>query len=1002
MENYGDAMKYAQTSADSAGTAWEKYSTSYLNSIEAKTNALTAQFESLSQSVLDSDLVKGFVDLMTNVVKVLESILGIGDGVLLKITLFIASMAALYIALTKAVAGIHKLKLELFATRVCIARAAKQTSVFNATLSALNINPVILAITAVTAVVVGLGVAFDAAEKKARENFEKIINNIDKSTETISKLDDEIESLESLQSKLVDAQGDHKKLASIYDELNSKVGTSINLLKGEASAYDAVSLKLKDQISAMKKLREEAFKEKLEQAKVGFNTQKAKRKSNFLGFTIDPFARDATGDMMRSLVRNEGEVWSNKTYSQLVSYIYGGANGAIDLQSIEGILNYDILYEDFDAAKRAEVLKNMGFSADDWDSYWDNQVNLANEVFSEYIGSSDPMIKSLLEGSVDRLIRGGFDLNETEEAVRELYESADVIQEYYDALASGDGASEAYSKVVDEFDALIQKYPELKSKIESFVAGLSGSGPDDGSNIELRLNSVSDVITSIKDKYDLLSSSLKDMEDLGIVSADNIVKLLEEYPTLEKYVTKTKNGYVMSDNALSSYKDSLIKQQKAIVEAKRGTDEYATAVENLYNLEVALATLEARAGDEKTEITKLDTLSERLAKIEKEYGAYKDAVSDMNELGIIQTDSLANLAETFPDLAKRLSKTSSGYVIATDSADKYLSTQEKLLKQELRNAKTIEDKRIASRNLTEFMAIKATIKFTEEIESQTKAIEDQKEALEDRKDALNDELDAYRDLIDKRKKLLETFKKEIDYRDELKNKQQNVSDLMTQVAVARLDTSEAGRAKVRELEAELNDAKEDLEDFNLDHTIESITSSLDEEYSMYEEMVSNEVSRIEEEIETLDDDIVGIAKEIRDKMDNIDFMPASSKDVDKTTPGRRLDRVAIYHSGGTVGGVGSLKHNEEFAKLMDGEFVSTPKQIDNFINRTLPAMAVSGGGGGVNYNAPIISIECETVTRESLPDLEKIVSEAANEVKRQLDGGMMRAGRAQPVGRYLR
>lgn len=996
MENYGDAMKYAQTSANSAGTAWEKYSTSYLNSIEAKTNALTAQFESLSQSVLDSDLVKGFVDLMTNVVKVLESILGIGDGVLLKITLFIASMAALYIALTRAAAGIHKLNLKLLATRVCIARAAKQTSVFNATLSTLNINPVILAITAVTAVVVGLGVAFEAAEKKAREKFEKIVADIEKSAEAISKFDDEIESLESLQSKLADAQGDHKKLASIYDELNDKVGASINLLKGEEAAYAAVSLKLKDQIASVKKLREEELRNKIAQAKAGFSENRLTRKP---GFGFDFELKDATGEQMRALMRGSDDVWDEDYYQKRLNW-YNGVPGAFSSpQNFAEFLNYDIFYNQLTESRQKDLLTIMGVSIKDWESYWDDQVAIANEVFADYIASSDPRIKELLTGSIDRLIRSGYNLDETEAAMRELYASGDVIQEYYDALASGDGASEAYSRVVDEFDALIQKYPELKDKIESFVAGISG--PDDVSNIELRLNSVSDVITSIKDKYDLLSSSLKDMEDLGIVSADNIVKLLEEYPTLEKYVTKTKNGYVMSDSALSSYKDSLIKQQKAIVEAKRGTDEYATAVENLYNLEVALATLEAGADDEKTEITKLDTLSERLAKIEKEYGAYKDAVSDMNELGIIQTDSLANLAETFPDLAKRLSKTSSGYVIATDSADKYLSTQEELLKQELRNAKTIEDKRIASRNLTDFMAIKATIKFTEEIERQTKAIEDQKEVLEDRKDALDDELDAYRDLIDKRKKLLETFKKEIDYRDELKNKQQNVSDLMTQVAVARLDTSEAGRAKVRELEAELNDAKEDLEDFNLDHTIESITSSLDEEYSMYEEMVSNEVSRIEEEIETLDEDVVGIAKEIRDKMDNIDFPSVPLKDIGKTTSGDDAGSVAIYHSGGTVGSVGPLKHNEEFAKLMDGEFVSTPKQIDNFINRTLPAMAVSGGGG-VNYNAPIISIECETVTRESLPDLEKIVSEAANEVKRQLDGGMMRAGRAQPVGRYLR
>jgi RNase H-fold protein (predicted Holliday junction resolvase) len=381
MENYGDAMKYAQTSANSAGTAWEKYSTSYLNSIEAKTNALTAQFESLSQSVLDSDLVKGFVDLMTNVVKVLESILGIGDGVLLKITLFTASMAALYIALTRATAGIHKLSLKLSVMKASIATAAKETSVLNATLSALNINPVILAITAVTAVVVGLGVAFEAAEKKARENFEKIINNIEKSAEAISKFDDEIESLESLQSKLADAQGDHKKLASIYDELNRKVGASINLLKGEETAYAAVSLKLKDQIALTKKLREEELKNKINQARLGFESQTMKRSQNapFIG-QVDFAMPDLDASAMRKLMRSYG---STKSVEEVMDSIGGNVRGITHYQDIYKDIDYDMLYNSMSVDQQEHLLKDLGFTVDDWEKYWDTQVNIANEVFDE-------------------------------------------------------------------------------------------------------------------------------------------------------------------------------------------------------------------------------------------------------------------------------------------------------------------------------------------------------------------------------------------------------------------------------------------------------------------------------------------------------------------------------------------------------------------------------------------------------------------------------------------
>ena len=62
MENYGKAMEYAGISADSAGTAMEKYD-AYSRGIEANVARAKASFESLSSNVLNSDAVVGFVKL---------------------------------------------------------------------------------------------------------------------------------------------------------------------------------------------------------------------------------------------------------------------------------------------------------------------------------------------------------------------------------------------------------------------------------------------------------------------------------------------------------------------------------------------------------------------------------------------------------------------------------------------------------------------------------------------------------------------------------------------------------------------------------------------------------------------------------------------------------------------------------------------------------------------------------------------------------------------------
>lgn len=73
MENYGKATEYTTQALGSAGTAEEKFS-AYTEGIEAKLNAMTAAFESFSQNLLDSGVVKGIVDFGTGLLKVVDAL----------------------------------------------------------------------------------------------------------------------------------------------------------------------------------------------------------------------------------------------------------------------------------------------------------------------------------------------------------------------------------------------------------------------------------------------------------------------------------------------------------------------------------------------------------------------------------------------------------------------------------------------------------------------------------------------------------------------------------------------------------------------------------------------------------------------------------------------------------------------------------------------------------------------------------------------------------------
>lgn len=71
MNNWGNALNYSETAANSAGSALERYGV-YQDSIEAKTNELTAAMESLSTNMISEELYSGIIEATTGLVEFLD------------------------------------------------------------------------------------------------------------------------------------------------------------------------------------------------------------------------------------------------------------------------------------------------------------------------------------------------------------------------------------------------------------------------------------------------------------------------------------------------------------------------------------------------------------------------------------------------------------------------------------------------------------------------------------------------------------------------------------------------------------------------------------------------------------------------------------------------------------------------------------------------------------------------------------------------------------------
>lgn len=73
MQQYSKAQEYMQVADDASGSSMEKYS-AYTDSLQGKLEGLQSTFESLSNTVLDSNFLKDTVDGGTQILGVLDKL----------------------------------------------------------------------------------------------------------------------------------------------------------------------------------------------------------------------------------------------------------------------------------------------------------------------------------------------------------------------------------------------------------------------------------------------------------------------------------------------------------------------------------------------------------------------------------------------------------------------------------------------------------------------------------------------------------------------------------------------------------------------------------------------------------------------------------------------------------------------------------------------------------------------------------------------------------------
>ena len=1014
IQNWGDAQSIVQNVNESTGEL-ANATAERLDSIQGKLDQMKAIWQEFSTHLLESSLVKFIVDILNliangvnGVATLIQQLGGLKTALLAFVTVLALVKGGLiaYNLQLKITAGytalitlFQKLRRGLLMVmdiipNAIIAWKSYAAGVVSASTAMQASIPVIgLVLAAVTLLVGALSLYANNAKETAEESV--------RAADDAAKLGKEITSLTTKYLELSDAVAagvqSREDLMSTQDELIDKLGVERTRVRELADEYGNYTDAVK--YAAIEKLKEDSrdlsgglnIKEKalLDAAKA----EKLRHKPSSLPKNYQSNLVHMWGFTENKLTNDEKAALAALNNSPYFS-AYGGDNAVgsggytiqisgyseDDLGSVNNVLDaYGKLGQALDIVKETSGSNNSIYKA----------LYKQYNALSEVVGNYKNAIGDLNANSAEQYVLGGL-------IGKQIPKTQDEFEAYrQEVIASAQGSNDfigSTEDIIESIDAVLRSQTQFAKFYQDVDKDIEDTN--------LKLKSVATILNSISGEYDSLVNAMSDMEEYGVLTAKTFTSMIKDYPDLIKYLQQTENGYILNANALEEYVQGLIDAYTAEAALAAMTAENKEiAIQNLKNLQTALAML---------------------------------AVSSNK----VQSDSSAR-----------------------------------------------------------------------------------KKALQDEKDALRDQLDAYKELIDLRKKLLQQYEDELQYKRELEKKEKRVATLQTQYAISQLDTTAAGRAKTRQLAQDLAEAQEDLDDYTLEHAIDVVTNELDSQYEEYKRWIDGKIDDIEDKIDALGtsntSDSNGVsaaiaaaaasaASKISDAIAQIEITPVvngggggsgggttgggrwtSYKDAanagysnirtehefarggsDKEKYGTyqayldamydkyvgdnpKLAAIAaaqsyvsshgmlegdknrwgqdpnflpllraliaaggsindlhgktntvrgntgVYHSGGIVGDFTNLRSTEMFAKLLKGEFVATPAMMETFMNHTLPAVA--GIGGSNAFNAPLISIQCDNVTQESLPKLKDIIEEAVQEIKKQLDGGLSRAGYRKPA-----
>lgn len=523
MDNWDKVEKLTKTAFNSDGTANKKFEDNYLNSLEAKTNALKASMESLATNLISDDMYSGvldgtkaitdFVD-KTNLLKGTLAGLGTAGGLFVfkQIGSFVKDavqeFSNLGTAMNMLKAGkvdssgfkdllnltqnLSKSQTELVLSSTALTDAQRvailtgqgmSASEAEASVSAMGLSTANATATASTVslgsamkglfatlaanplILVAAGVtaavtAYSAYQQSVEESVSSAREAGQKFSENTSSLQDNIAKVQELRTQLASGTLSESEAYQAKSDLLSIQNQLSDSYGTQAQGIDLVNGKLDEQITKMQSLAQEEAKKYLNEEKSGIDTAQSEMNKD-RGYNLASFANWD--------IRSKD---TKKTLNE-VKKIADDIDG-IDLGTDER--GQGAIFKFKGKAENAEESIN---------SFMDKIRDLKSEMQDN--GQDTTFLDNILKQSSKSLKKNKDILDEYQDINKQALEAQmtsegfgknkpatvyddykNAVEKYNDALSSGDTskikeAKSAFDDVKNSVDGVVEKYPEYKS-----------------------------------------------------------------------------------------------------------------------------------------------------------------------------------------------------------------------------------------------------------------------------------------------------------------------------------------------------------------------------------------------------------------------------------------------------------------------------------------------------------------------------------------------------------